>query len=402
MKALRLPCSLLVLLLTSLLVACSGSNTTIAPSHPATPTPKSLSVSDTSATALLGQPNFTSPTCNNPGLTDSQQLCHPVGVAIDNRSGNLFVADGDNNRVLIWPKASDFTNGQAASVVLGQPNFTINQKCGKTNAGSLCDPNNLAVDATGNLFVADTDGNRVLEFRPPFSSGMSASLVLGQPSFDNATCGAGDTRLCAPRDVTVDANGNVWVVDADNNRVLEFDAPLMSGEAAHLVIGQSTFSTNRCNQGGRPSAGSLCSPKGIALDKAGNLYVADNDNNRVLEYTHPLTSDPSAAGVFGEPNFTTAACSTSMSSLCAPHRVAVDASGQLIVSDSDNNRVLVYSHPLSSRTADIVFGQPNFTSHASTTSATGLAGPQGIAMDRQGNLYLTDEDNNRVLRYDAH
>jgi sugar lactone lactonase YvrE len=119
-------------------------------------------------------------------------------------------------------------------------------------------------------------------------------------------------------------------------------------------------------------------------------------------YTHPLTSDPSADQVFGEPNLTTSACKTGASGLCSPHRVAVDASGQLIVSDSDNNRVLVYSHPLNSSSADIVFGQPNFTSHNPTTSATGLAGPQGIATDRHGNLYLTDEDNNRVLRYNAH
>ena len=132
------------------------------------------------------------------------------------------------------------------------------------------------------------------------------------------------------------------------------------------------------------------------------MFVADEDNNRVLIFTHPLTSDPGADRVFGEPNFTTSACRTGASGLCAPHRVAVDASGQLIVSDSDNNRVLVYSHPMNSSSADVVFGQPNFASHTPTTSATGLAGPQGIATDRHGSLYLTDEDNNRVLRYNVH
>ncbi len=401
MKTRGITCNLLFLVLTGFLVACNGSSTSI-PSLTPTAMPKPLSVSDTSAIAILGQPNFSSPTCNNPGLTNSQQLCHPVGVALDNRSGRLFVADGDNNRALIWPSAQDFTTGQAASVVLGQPNFTINQKCSKTNAGSLCDPNNLTVDRNGNLFIADTDGNRVLEFTPPFSTGMSASLVIGQSSFDSATCLAGSARLCAPRDVTLDRNGNLFVADADNNRVLEFNTPLTNGEAAHLVFGQSNFTSNRCNQGGSPSASSLCSPKGVTLDEAGNLYVADQDNNRVVMYTHPLTSNPSADGVFGEPNLTTSACNTGASGLCSPHRVAVDASGQLIVSDSDNNRVLVYSHPLNSSSADIVFGQPNFTSHTPITSATGLAGPQGIATDRHGNLYLTDEDNNRVLRYNAH
>ena len=298
-----------------------------------------LSVGNATADAVLGQPNFTSPTCNNPVLTSNQQLCHPVGVALDPRSERLLVSDGDNNRMLIWPDAQDFANGQAARVVLGQPNFTINQKCSQTTtAHTLCDPNNLTVDTHGNLFVADTDGNRVLEFSPPFSNGMSARLVLGQPGFDSKTCVTGSAHLCAPRDVALDADGN--------------------------------------------------------------LYVADADNNRVLEYTSPLTNEPPADRVFGQPNFTAAACTTSASGLCAPHRVAVDASGQLLVSDTDNNRVLGYSHPLSSSTADVVFGQPNFTSHIPTTSATGLAGPQGIAIGCHGDLYLSDEDNTRVLWYD--
>ena len=360
-----------------------------------------LSVGNGAASDVLGQPNFTSPTCNNPVLTSRQQLCHPVGIAVDNGSGRMFVSDGDNNRVLIWPSAQAFTKGQSASVVIGQPNFRINQKCSRTNAGTLCDPNDLTVDGKGNLFVADTDGNRVLEFKPPFSNGMHASLVIGQSNFDSNTCASGSARLCASRSIAIDLHGNLFVIDSDNNRVLLFKAPLTNGEAAHLVIGQSNFSNNGCNHGGSPSARSLCSPKGITLDKAGNLYVADADNNRVLLYINHLTSDPIADRVFGQPNFTTTACSTGASGLCGPHRVRVDNRGQLLVSDSDNNRVLEYSNPLSSSIANFVFGQPNFTSHIPTTSATGLAGPQGIAIDRHGNLYLTDEDNNRVLRYNA-
>jgi DNA-binding beta-propeller fold protein YncE len=360
-----------------------------------------LSVDNGAANAVLGQPNFTSPTCNNPLLTSRQRLCHPVGVAVDIGSGRLFVSDGDNNRVLIWSSAQAFTKGQAASVVIGQPSFRIKQICGRTNARSLCDPNDLTVDGKGNLFVADTDGNRVLEFKPPFANAMRASLVIGQSSFHSNTCASGSARLCAPRSIAIDPQGNLFVIDSDNNRVLMFNAPLTSGEAAHLVIGQSNFSSNGCNRGASASASSLCSPKGITLDKAGNLYVADADNNRVLLYINPLTSDQIADRVFGQPNFTATACSTSASGLCGPHRVRVGRNGQFLVSDSDNNRVLEYSSPLSSSIANFVFGQPNVSSSAPTTSATGLAGPQGIAIDSHGNLYLTDEDNNRVLRYNA-
>ena len=81
--------------------------------------------SQLTANAELGQPNFTSSTCDNPALSPSQQLCHPVGVAVNSANGLLLVADGDNNRGLIWPSAAGFTNGQPASVVLGQPDFDI-------------------------------------------------------------------------------------------------------------------------------------------------------------------------------------------------------------------------------------------------------------------------------------
>jgi DNA-binding beta-propeller fold protein YncE len=381
-------------------ILVSGS---IPTAYAITPLPAALplNIGNGTASAILGQPNFNGSTCDNPALTSRQRLCHPVGVAVDANSGRLFVADGDNNRVLIWPSAQAFTTGQAASVVIGKPNFTINKICGQTNAGSLCDVNDLIVDTQGNLFVADTDGDRVLEFKPPFSNGMGASLVIGQSGFDSSTCASGSTHLCTPRSIAIDNHGNLFVVDSDNNRVLRFNAPLSSGEAASLVIGQSNFSKNLCNRGGSASASNLCTPKGITFDKAGNLYVADADNNRVLLFLNPLKSDAAANRVFGQPNFTGTACSTGAGGLCGPHRLRVSRNGQLLVSDSDNNRVLEYSTPLSSSIANFVFGKPNFTGNTPTGGATGLAGPQGIAVDNHGNLYLTDEDNNRVLRYDV-
>jgi len=362
------------------------------------------SIGNATADAVLGQPDFTSSACDNPALATNQQLCQPVSVAVDNMSGMLFVSDGDDNRVLIWPDAQSFLNGAAASVVLGRPDFSIVSKCPQAvTAVTLCDPNSLTVDAQGNLFVADTDGNRVLEYTPPFTDGMNASLVLGQSRFTTDGCDATATALCHPRGVALDASGNLFVANSDNARILKFTAPLTNDEAASLVIGQANFTAHKCNQGGRsPTATTLCSTRGVIFDASSNLYAADTNNNRVLEYNAPLTGSMAASRVLGEPNFTTSVCTTSAAGLCSPHRVLLDGSGQLYVSDSDNNRVLVYATPLTSRTATRVFGQPNFTSNTATTTATGLAAPQGIAFDSHGNLYFTDEDNNRTLRYNVH
>ncbi|PYV26332.1 MAG: hypothetical protein DMG24_07295 [Acidobacteria bacterium] len=356
------------------------------------------------ADAVLGQPSFTTPTCNNPVLGSSQQLCHPVGVAVDESSGLLFVADGDNNRVLIWPSAADFTDGEPASVVLGQPDFSIGRKCtGSTTAHTICDPNGLVVDASGHLFVSDTDGDRILRFSPPFSNDMAADMVIGQRSLSTSICGVGPDILCSPRDVGFDASSNLFVADSDNNRVLVFKAPLTSGERASLVIGQASFNDKHCNRNGSPAADTLCGPKGLVLDSAGNLYVAEDDNSRVVEFNDPLhaaATDIAARLVFGQPDFTTTACNVGASGLCHPDHVALGRSGQLIVSDSDNNRLLVYDNPLSNTTANQVIGQPDFTSNTPTTSASGFAGPKAITVDKAGNLYVTDEDNNRLVRFD--
>src|SRR5258708_429927 len=149
----------------------------------------------------------------------------------------------------------------------------------------------------------------------------TADTVFGQPGFGTNTAnngGLGAASLRGPSGAAVDAHGNLFVADTLNNRVLEYDAPL-TNTTADRVFGQPNFITNTVNNGGLGAA-SLSGPIAVALDGAGNLYVVDTGNNRVLEYDLPLTNT-TADRVYGQPGFVTSAGGSGASGLSAPYNV---------------------------------------------------------------------------------
>ena len=264
------------------------------------------------------------------------------------------------------------------------------------------------MDSAGNLYVADTANNRVLEYDAPITTGMAATKVFGQTLFTATSCAASPTAstLCSPFGVAVDGAGNLFVGDTSNHRVLGYVAPLSTGMAATRFFGQANLTNKICNDTsvaiGGLSAKSLCLPEGLVLDSAGNLYVADTGNNRVLEYDSPLTLDTTADIFFGQPSFNSnASFPLSASSLLFPAAVALDSSDNLYVADTNNNRVLEYEAPLANdNIADFVIGQSDFTlAVCNPVSDSSLCLPEGVALDGSGNLYIADTNNNRVLQF---
>jgi len=378
---------------------------------------------DTIADRVLGQGDFVHNLANFP---DGRKLSAPFAVAIDKSvtPNRLYVADLENSRVLGWKDVAAFSDGSAADLVIGQPDFlstACNGASGNPSEGSLCGPTGVAVDAGGNLYVADSFNNRVLGYNVPFAScgsfpcvGSPANLVFGQGgSFTSKVANNGGVSadsLDSPIGVAVDGGGNLYVADELNNRVLVYNTPLATDTTADTVFGQGgSFTSNTANNGG-VSADSLNSPAGVAVDGSGNLYVADLHNNRVLEYNTPLSTNTTADLVFGQEGSVTSNAANnggvSAESLDLPVGVAVDADGNLYVADRGNSRVLEYNTPLSTNTtADLVFGQGgSFTSNAENNggvSADSLNSPTGVAVDAGGNLYVADESNNRVLEYNT-
>ena len=387
---------------------------------------------DTTADRVLGQPDFVHHGVN---LIKAQGLSGPLAVAIDTTTtpNRLYVADTGNSRLLGWKDVTAFANGDPADLVIGQPDF-LSGDCNRgasASASSLCSPIGMAVDDSGDLYVADQGNNRVLEYNQPFAAcssfpcvGGPASLVFGQGgSFTSNTANSGGVSaasLSGPWGVALDGSGNLYVGDSDNNRVLEYNTPLTTDTTADMVFGQSgSFTTNAANRGGYQggsTARSMWFPQGVAVDQTGNLYVADQFNKRVLEYNTPLITGNTAANtVFGQGgSFTSNTCDfdtgfvngASAIDLCEPSGVVLDGVGNLYVSDSGNNRLVEYNTPLTTdTTADTVFGQGgSFTSNTANQgglTADSLNRPGILALDADGNLYVADSRNNRVLEFNS-
>ena len=366
-----------------------------------------------SAYRTLGQTDLRQ---NGVNMVGPGTLSSPQAVAVDH-DGHLYVADTSNHRVLGWANAAGFQNGAPASIVLGQPNPQQSNPYGIGTKG-FAFPFSVSVDPiTGNLYVADLNNSRVLRFPKPFANPtrVEPDAVYGQPDFATRSpnsSGVTEHTMNAPRGVAVDGQGNLWVADTGNHRVLHFPAAVLNATnpAADFALGQPDLHSARANQGAAVSASGFNQPDALAFDAQNNLYVADYLNSRVLKFPSPVAAASPATVAYGQPNLTSRGFppAPTPSSMPGPTGVAVDAGGTLFVAIPLDNRVLVFApNAVSGAAATRVLGQPNFTTGTSNTgafpqaSATSLSGVSGVAVDPLGDLLAADTGNHRVLLFPA-
>lgn len=367
-----------------------------------------------SAYRVLGQPDMQRNVLNQ---ISGSELRAPFGATLENRDGStrLYVADTENHRVLVWPDVQNAAQGQQAQFVLGQPSFFQTVQ-GGIGGKQLILPFSVAIDpTTGDVYVSDNGGNRILRFRNPFDQGQAdANAVFGQPNFTTFTVNTGGisaSSLRAPRGITVDSSGNLWIADTDNNRVLRYPASALAAgvrnPAADLVIGQPDFLAGTSNRGGLSGA-SLRAPNNVAFDSQGRLYVCDTGNARVLVFSPPFSTGQTALAVMGQATFTTATVPATpvKESLRQPTGVAID-SGLVYITSPADHRILIYPAAGTGIPPTQVLGQLDFTANQSNTGTAPRANdsafqnPFDVKVDTTtGKVYVADTLNNRVLAFD--
>jgi sugar lactone lactonase YvrE len=250
----------------------------------------------------------------------SSGLNLPIGVAVDG-SGNIYIADTVNNRVL---KETPSNGGYIESTIVSSlPNS----------------PWAVAADGSGDIYISIPDSNQVL------------IETLAGGAYTQSTVGSG---MNGPHGVGVDSKGNVYIADTGNNRVL----------IESLSSGSYTQSTVVFT--GTP----LSQPTGLALDTIGDIYIADTGNNRVLEAV------AEAGGYFQTP----------VATLSQPSSIAIDSLGNVYITDSANNQLLK------------AIVSNSFLYNQQSVIASGLNDPAGIAIDSSGNIYFSEPNNNLVLK----
>jgi len=452
------------------------------------------------ADRVIGQPDFVSnsaPSCGGTCQTSLSVLLQPQSLAFDG-SGGLYVADGFA-RVLYYPDASIQTfASQVLGVVpvpaAGQPPPLPND----FSLGNAFQNAPLAVFSTGNsIFVGDAVANRVVRYTIPANFVPSATTpspqiegVIGQADLFSGKINRGlmepdSTTLKTPVAGAFDTDGNLWIVDTNNNRVLSYPASVtLNFNSANVVIGQTDFPFNSPNlledrgvwftngflAGGGiavdknsaspllyiadtlnnrvlgfrdaravgtdirslltqtpdlvigqpagdffrsivnypngdpdlPTATGLLRPIGLAVDDGGNLWVADSGNGRVLRFPSPFSVEAGtiqeADLVLGQSNFTQKDQSASAQTMNTPYGLALYPDGHLAVSDPILNRVLIFKKPfVNGESAFTVIGQQNFAASGALDSLAGLSSPRHVATDTSGRLYVADAGNNRLV-----
>ena len=305
-------------------------------------------------------------------------LYYPTSVAFD-ALGNLYIADQYNNRIRMVA-----TNGIISTVAGNGSTAYVGNGGAATNAG-LYRPFGVAFDAFGNLYIADQYHHRI---RKVDTNGIITTVAgNGSATFTGDGGKATSASLDYPTSVAFDAFGNLFIADQNNNRIRKVDIyGIISTVAGN---GNSGYA----GDGGEATRAEIWHPNGVAFDAADNLYIADQYNNRIRK----VNGDDIITTVAGNGSATYAGDGgkATSASLYYPTSVAFDALGNLYIADQYNNRIrMVATNGIITTVAGN--GSATYAGDGGKATSASLHYPTSVVFDASGNLYISDQYNNRI------
>ncbi len=320
------------------------------------------------------------------GTATNAELNQPAGVAINN-NGYLFIADNGNNRI-----RKVATNGIITTVAGNGVGGYSGDSGAATNASlslvSLVHPfgaSGVATDNNGNLFIADWLNNRI---RKVATNGI-ITTVAGGGTYNSDNLAATNVSLANPSGVALDNNGNLFIANTGAERIRKVATNGIITTVAGLPPGQNYSGDN-----GPALQAFLNNPLGVALDNNGNLFIADQMNNRIrMVATNGIITTVAGNGVGGYSGDNGAATNAALAN---PSGVATDNNGNLFIADNGNNRIRKVA--TNGIITTVAGGGNNGLGDGGVATNAKLRGPFGVAIDNNGNLFIADQGNNRIRK----
>lgn len=312
------------------------------------------------------------------GPGTSAALNFPQAVAVDGE-GNVYIADCFNHRVRKLAPDGNITS------VAGSTSSGYSGDGGSATSATLYDPCGVAVDSSGVVYVSDT-GNHVVRKR---TSGGTISRVAGiaEASYSGDGEAATSAALNTPLGLAVDASGNLYIADTKNHRIRK----VATDGKISTVAG--TGDAGYSGDDGEATSAKLKYPQDVAVDAAGNLYIADTENHRIrrvgAEGWITTVAGNGAAGDSGDGGVATQAA------LNYPRSVDVDAAGRLYIADTFNMRIRSVA-PNGTMQTIAGTGDIGDGGDGGPAASAQFAFPSGVAVDAGGNVYVADDQNSRV------
>lgn len=323
------------------------------------------------------------------GPAKSAGLAQPFALAVD-ANGNVYVAEYDNNVV------RKITPTGIISIFAGTSVRGYSGDGGPASAARLNQPHGLAVDGSGNVYVMDTSNHCIRKVNPAGTISTIAG-ICGQNGYSGDGGPATVALLNGPIGAAFDTAGSLYVADFYNNRIRK----ITPAGTISTIAGSGT--PGYSGDGGPATAAHLYNPEGITLDAVGNIYFTDQSNNRIRKINSSgLISTIAGSGATGQYNgaYSGDGGPATAARLSFPIGIAVDGAGNVYVADANNNRVrmITPSGIISTIAGNGIAGSSGDSGPA---TAAQLDGPVGLALDASGNLYVAEQLGNRIRKISA-
>ncbi len=340
------------------------------------------------------------------GLAAKAELSSPAAVSVDT-AGDIFIADSDNSAIReVVATTGDIQTVAGDGTICALPTAVV--ACGDGAAATsaqLNNPQGVFLDASGNIFIADTEDNRIRVVNTGTATITVANVAIpsltiatvagtGTAGYSGDTAAAISAELSSPYGVFVDSTGNIYIADTGNNVIRE----VSSSGIITTVVGNNTECTPAgatCGDGGAATSAQLNFPTGVFLDATEDIFIADTFDNRIREVTASTGTIATVAGT-GARGYSGDGSAATSAVLDTPYGVFVDTAGDIFIADTDNfviREVFAATGNIQTVAGNNTQG---FSGDGGQSTLAGLNSPSGVFGNAAGNLYVADTDNERI------